>query len=68
MRFPIIFSCQLYLSNSASLPSLSQFVTGADGGEICRYCRKSEEAHTSGTIGQSIAYFRGENGKSTKHW
>jgi hypothetical protein len=37
------------LTNFASLPSLSRFVTGVDGGEIYRYCRKSEKAHTRGT-------------------
>jgi len=35
MRFPILTSCQIHLTKSAFTPSLSRFVTGADGGEIC---------------------------------
>ena len=50
----------------ASSPSLFLFVTGADGGEICGYCRNTEEAHASGTLGQTIAYFSGDNTKSRK--
>jgi len=67
MGFPIRTSCQLCLTNSASPPTLSRFVTGADEGEVCGYCRQNEEVHTSGKLGQPIAYFQGENRKSTEH-
>jgi len=58
---------RIYLTKPASSPSLSRFVTGADGGEVCSHFRKTKEAHTRGTLGQPIAYVGGANKKSPAH-